>query len=287
MPGDEDEGAGAQVVSAVAVKIPEFWPERPVTWFAYAEAQFTLQKITVQATKYAYIISALPRDVIVHVLDEVEAPAGDDPYDRIKAALIERFTKSAAERIRAMDELFLGEDKPSVLLRKMQSLATKEDRATDRFRLDFINKMPEAIQQTLADKSDLTLSALASKADDLVAWQRARKPPSAPISAVTGATAAVNSEEEALACIAALQSRFPSIRGRGGHRGNRGRGRGYAGSYRGGQSNNTHYSAPTQQSPLTMVSGNPPICGYHQRFGDTAYRCAPGCSKNGHTGSQH
>ena len=133
MPGENNEEAEAQVVTAVSVKIPEFWPERPTTWFAYAEAQFTLRKITDPVTKHAYIISALPRDVIVHVLDEVEAPAGEDPYNRIKAALIERFTKTAAERIKAIDELFLGEDKPSVLLRKMQSLATKEDRATDRF----------------------------------------------------------------------------------------------------------------------------------------------------------
>ena len=286
MPGDEEENAEPPVVTAVAVKIPEFWPERPRTWFAYAEAQFTLRKIKEQETKYAYIISALPREIIVHVLDEVEAP-GEEPYDRIKAALIERFMKTAAERIKALDELFLGEDKPTVLLRKMQALATTEDRATDRFRLDFINKMPEAIQQTLADKSDLTLGTLASKADELVAWQRARKPTMAPVLAVSWSTTAINSEEEALACVAALQSRFPSIRGHGGYRGNRGQGRGYTGSYRGGQGNTSYYSNLMRQSPLATVSCNPPVCGYHQCFGDTDYQCAPGCSKNGHTSSQH
>ena len=44
---------------AVTVKIPPFWTHSPTAWFAQAEAQFVLRKITEDDTKYYYIVAAL------------------------------------------------------------------------------------------------------------------------------------------------------------------------------------------------------------------------------------
>ena len=43
---------------AVTVKIPPFWTHSPTAWFAQAEAQFVLRKITEDDTKYYYIVAA-------------------------------------------------------------------------------------------------------------------------------------------------------------------------------------------------------------------------------------
>ena len=58
MPGDDDNQNAAQN-NAVALKLPTFWAHQPGIWFAQAEAQFTLHAITVDSTKYSYLIAAL------------------------------------------------------------------------------------------------------------------------------------------------------------------------------------------------------------------------------------
>ena len=46
--------ADAQV-GRIAVKLPQFWPDKARLWFVQAEAQFTLGKITAEKTKFAYV----------------------------------------------------------------------------------------------------------------------------------------------------------------------------------------------------------------------------------------
>jgi hypothetical protein len=43
-------------VNAVAVKLPEFWPADPQTWFHQAEAAFRRSNVTVSYTKYDHIL---------------------------------------------------------------------------------------------------------------------------------------------------------------------------------------------------------------------------------------
>ena len=46
-------------VSAVSVKLPPFWPDKAVLWFAQAESQFHLRSITVDKTKFAHVVTML------------------------------------------------------------------------------------------------------------------------------------------------------------------------------------------------------------------------------------
>ena len=49
-------GAAAQGIQAVALKLPEFWTDKPEVWFARVEAQFGTKGITQDDTKFNYLV---------------------------------------------------------------------------------------------------------------------------------------------------------------------------------------------------------------------------------------
>ena len=111
------------VVSAVALKIPPFWPADPAVWFAQVEAQFSIKDVVQQRTRFDHIVAALAPDVITEVRDVILHPPAERPYDRLKEALIQR-TKASEQR--CLQQLLtaeeMGDRKPSQLLRHMQHL---------------------------------------------------------------------------------------------------------------------------------------------------------------------
>ncbi|GBN63668.1 hypothetical protein AVEN_169648-1, partial [Araneus ventricosus] len=46
-------------ISAVAIKTPVFRSDKPELWFAQLESQFALGNISVDSTKFHYVIAAL------------------------------------------------------------------------------------------------------------------------------------------------------------------------------------------------------------------------------------
>uniref|UniRef100_A0A5S6Q068 Peptidase A2 domain-containing protein n=1 Tax=Trichuris muris TaxID=70415 RepID=A0A5S6Q068_TRIMR len=101
--------------SAVAVKLPQFWPHNAPLWFAQAEAQFALTNVTASLTKYYSTISALSDSVRVDI-DDLLDPTGDSPYEVLKARLLERFTATADEQFRCLiDASGIGDQQLSQL----------------------------------------------------------------------------------------------------------------------------------------------------------------------------
>ena len=89
MPGD----GHATQNNAVALKLPTFW-----VWFPQAEAQFTLQVVTVDSTKYSYLVATLPEDVATRALDYIKSMADSDStekYKGLKDELLGTFTQTA------------------------------------------------------------------------------------------------------------------------------------------------------------------------------------------------
>jgi hypothetical protein len=61
-------------ISRVAVRLPSFWAERPVMWFAQAEAQFSLAGVNNGKTKFYYVISQLDHRYATEVEDIITSP---------------------------------------------------------------------------------------------------------------------------------------------------------------------------------------------------------------------
>ena len=135
-------GGATATVSAISLKLPPFWPADPDLWFAQVEAQFSTRGITVERTKFDYIVSALSPDTAMEVRDLVLTPPTDDPYTKLKQELIKRTAGSNQQKLhRLLNEVELGDQKPSQLLRRMCQLWTSGDADEALLRELFIQRL--------------------------------------------------------------------------------------------------------------------------------------------------
>ena len=139
--------SGPGNVAALSVKLPPFWPSDPQLWFAQVEAQFVTRGITVEATKFGYVVGSLDHRYAQEVRDLLITPPPDRPYTVLKRQLVERLQASAHRRVRQLlhDEQ-LGDRKPTQFLRHLQHL--QGDAAIDQSILAelFLQRLPANVR---------------------------------------------------------------------------------------------------------------------------------------------
>jgi hypothetical protein len=88
-------------VNAVAVKLPEFWPADPQTWFHQAEAAFCRSNVVTSYTKYDHVLMKLPTDVVMTVRDLVNTmqPNTPDAYEQLKARLTASYGRTKWQQV--------------------------------------------------------------------------------------------------------------------------------------------------------------------------------------------
>ena len=110
-------------IAPVSSKLPLFWTSDPHVWFIQAEAQFLLCSITTQKTMFEYIVAGLSPEVVVEVRNLLISPPTEDPYQKLKDALIQctsASTQRLLQQLLNMEEL--GDRTPTQLLRRMRQL---------------------------------------------------------------------------------------------------------------------------------------------------------------------
>jgi hypothetical protein len=85
-------------VSRVAVRLPQFLPDRLDIWFTLAESQFSLAGVTDERTKFCHVLSQLGQRFVNEVADVITAPSQHHYYTRLEEELIERFSPSQEQR---------------------------------------------------------------------------------------------------------------------------------------------------------------------------------------------
>ncbi|VUZ55076.1 unnamed protein product [Hymenolepis diminuta] len=91
----------------------------------------------------------MPR--IVHFAN-VTQKSSQNPYDDLKAAILQHTQPSAAERVEKLLQLeCIGDLKPTALLYRMKLLAPRECFDTDFWKLLYFKKLPFYIQPILAN----------------------------------------------------------------------------------------------------------------------------------------
>merc|ERR1712024_77694 len=154
---------GAPGIQAASLKLPEFWTDKPEVWFARVESQFGTKQITVDKTKFDYVISSLDNATAGEVEPILKTPPAADKYDALKAALLAAFGKTQAQKDSELLAIMgLGDMKPTALLRRLQSL--NSDPAT-LFRAHFLALLPSEVRSVLAGQEIADISDLAKAAD--------------------------------------------------------------------------------------------------------------------------
>ncbi|XP_072176155.1 uncharacterized protein [Diadema setosum] len=157
-------------VASLTVKLPPYWPADPHKWFAQIEALFATRRVSSEKTKYSHLISSLTPDIAQEVRDLIITPPRDEPYTKLKEALIRRTSASQQKRLQQLlMEEELGDRKPTQFLRRMKQLVgdTKLDNSV--LRQLFLQRMPLNIQLVLASTDEtMDLTRLAELADRLI-----------------------------------------------------------------------------------------------------------------------
>ncbi|XP_062537711.1 uncharacterized protein LOC134206045 [Armigeres subalbatus] len=160
--------AGGQLASAISVKLPDFWKNDPNMWFAQAEAQFHLARITQDETKFWHIVARIDQTVICHISDLVNTPPVINKYQAVKDRLIARFALSPQADIeQLLGSSDLGDLRPSHLLARMQEIATALNVDDGIMKTLFLQRLPNHVR-TILSISDGSLVKLAEMADRMV-----------------------------------------------------------------------------------------------------------------------
>ncbi len=158
-------------VNAVAVKLPDFWPADPQTWFHQAEAAFRRSNVTVSFTKYDHVLMKLPTDVVMSVRDLVNSmqPNTPDAYKQLKARLTASYGKTKWQQVNAILDLPpLGDRRPSHLMNELLALLPAgENKDGALFLGIYLRKLPATMRDHLAAANHETAAAMAAHADIL------------------------------------------------------------------------------------------------------------------------
>ena len=270
-------------VHAFALKLPPYWPNDPIVWFAQVEAQFLTRNITSQSTKFAYVISSLQPDIAQEIRDILISPPPTNPYDVLKSELIKRTSASEQKRF---DQLLiseeLGDRKPSQLLRRMRQLLGDNNLENGILKRLFLQRLPQNIQLILASTPDtVQLDELALLADKILEVA----PPQPSIASISPSPVdssvakeihdlrnQVNSLTTQLATLV-TQGRFQP------------RTRSYSRSRSRGRSPATSQSS-THRRDASATRPQSSICWYHRRFGSNAHHCTMPCSFTANNSTQ-
>nr|XP_012136803.1 PREDICTED: uncharacterized protein K02A2.6-like [Megachile rotundata] len=130
------------------------------------EAQFKTSGITVDDTRFNYIVQALDTEILTEVSDLILSPPSTGRYERLKARLIEVFADSETRRMKTLlTDLDLGDRRPSQLLRQMRDLA--QDKISESaLRSLWLQRLPAHMQAILSASED-DLNRLSQAADKI------------------------------------------------------------------------------------------------------------------------
>ena len=148
------------------LKLPVFWADAPVAWFAAVEAQFKLRRVWSEDEWFCNITAALDKMTLKKVVHLVATPDVTQPYTKLKEALLASHQLTDFQRVElilAMEPL--GSRKPSELLADMWEVCPSNEHNSKFFAALFLQRLPSYIRVLLTHEDHTDLRLLAAKGD--------------------------------------------------------------------------------------------------------------------------
>lgn len=248
--------APALAPASAHIQLAPFWPEKPAIWFAQAEGQFAVNRITDDSTKFYLIFASLDRKYAAEVEDIL---TGTPDYQRLKSELIKRLSVSRENKVKQllMHEQ-LGTRKPSQFLRHLQHLAGP-DIPSDFLKTIWTSRLPTSLQPIVASQTLLPLDDLAELADRV---NDIATPAQHAVAATSSSTSPL---EELTRQVAELTKQVSALTMAAKHR---------------PRSRDRRQQRPRGRSPSTRSQSSykrHPICWYHSKHGNQALKCVKPC----------
>lgn len=246
--------APIQGVARVAFRPPPFWESNPELWFGQLESQFHISGITADVTKFHSVVAALDSNVLSCATDLVRTPPTEKLYETLKKRILSQYVQSDSARLKhLLQDLFLGDKRPSQLLLEMRNLA--DGKISDVVMKSlWLQRLPVPIQQILSVSSE-TLDGLAKVADK--------------VNEVSGCTIGIssvshteNSELKSLKDdIASLRADMKRLT-----------------TYSKNRSRSRSRGRTTSRDSSNNRPETETLCWYHRRFGKKARSCFEPCN---------
>lgn len=251
-------------LNKVSIKIPPFWTDKPEIWFYQVEAQFNINEITREETKFNYLVAQLEPKYVENIWDIISSDSLTK-YSDSKTRLLNLFKESENVRIkRLITGIELGAMKPSQLLQKLRTVATA-DVSEKLIKTLWLEKLPDYIKNILlVSEEDLNkLAIMGDKISDMN--------PKSEIFATSNKTESVNDStasfvnNELLSRIASLEQQISQLcvsrQSRPKFRNNENRSR-------------------SQSKSRQRYNPNGKLCYFHYRFRNRCFpdKCTQPCS---------
>lgn len=246
-------------VNTLAVKVPEFISQDPRLWFAQLELYFKGRRITRQDSKYTTAAMNLPPHVSLEVSELIYHPPSENPYDALKAAVLERLASSEEQNLRKLlSGVQIGDRTPTQLLRHMRNLTNENKVHEVLVRELWLQALPQHLRTPLSvvDK-ETPLNKLAELADQVhqsCSGHNVCQVQSKPVELLEELAALRQQFQQLSTQVAALTTASSSQR-----------------SYR-----RRSRSRPRKSSVNRREDDG--VCYYHRRFGNKARRCTHPCT---------
>lgn len=242
-------------LARIAFRAPPFWKNNAELWFLQLESNFVIAGISSELTKFHSVVSVLDSEVMTYVSDIVRNPPAD-AYSKLKSRIVNQYADSENTRLKALlQDLQLGDKKPSQLLMQMRNLA--KDRVQESvLKALFLQRLPLNMQQILSVSQE-GLDSLALIADKISETAT----DSMVVGAISDTPNLIKSLEDKISNLAVQVERLSRDRFKTKNSGVRNRSK----------------SKGKDNSP-SRRKFNPDFCWYHARFADKANCCVQPCT---------
>lgn len=151
---------------SVKARIPTFWRDKPVLWFAQFETVINPQKPSDEA-KFSLLVAHIEKIDVEQIGDIIASTNRSGRYEEAKKRLLSVYEESEEKQIhKLLTEMDLGDQKPSQLLRRMKELA--RDKITDTtLRILWMRHLPVSMRAVLSVNEEATSEILAAMADKM------------------------------------------------------------------------------------------------------------------------
>ena len=158
-------------VFGASVQLPNFDKVKPETWFAVAEANFALRRVTHSTTKYYYVLSKLDATTLQKLSTFIKRPRGSDPFKEIRDMLCEAYEPPLEQKLDALLALMdISDERPREFGMELQRLAS--DASLDNvLKQIFILCLPRSIFTKISSSLHGKLESIIAAADR--AWTAA------------------------------------------------------------------------------------------------------------------